>query len=599
MVGQMEVSKKPHRNVLWIYANHALVYPWLVGAVIAAVIIAQVASLAIPLYLRQFFNIVASSVQSHESALQLVGLLTIIASLWVLDWLAERIRYFSTIYLEAHVMARLMQTAFDYLLGHSYNFFVSQFSGSLTHRVGKFSRAFETLFDSIFSQFMPTSLFIVGAVSILFMRNQVLGLALALWVLCFLAFQIYVSRLRSPARKARAAAETQVTANLSDTISNQATVMLFSGGKFEGARFAETVSKWQKATIRSWGADAWIWAGIGLFIIAIQAVLLYGGIYFWERGLFTVGDFVLVQLYLFATFERLASLNRDLRRVSDAYTDANEMVEILDTLHEVHDVPGAKPVVVTSGVVTFKNVDFHFHEENGIFNNFNLAIKAHEKVALVGPSGAGKSTLTKLILRLFDVKRGTIEIDGQNIANVTQESLRNAISFVPQEPILFHRTLMENIRYGKRDATDEEVIEAAKKAYCHEFISSLQHGYGTFVGERGVKLSGGERQRVAIARAILKDSPILMLDEATSSLDSGSELLIQSALANLMKGKTVLVIAHRLSTIMKMDRIIALADGAVAEEGTHQELLKKDGLYSELWRHQAAGFIQEDDDVVA
>jgi len=227
-----------------------------------------------------------------------------------------------------------------------------------------------------------------------------------------------------------------------------------------------------------------------------------------------------------------------------------------------------------------------------------LTIKGGEKLALVGPSGAGKTTITKLILRFYDVKNGAIEIDGQNISNITQESLRNAIAFVPQEPILFHRTLMENIRYGRRDASDEEVIMAAKKAHCHEFISTLPENYQTYVGERGVRLSGGERQRVAIARAILKNAPILVLDEATSSLDSESEALIQEALQILMQGKTVVVIAHRLSTIMKMDTIVVIEGGKIVAEGTHNELIKQGGLYKKLWSIQAGGFHSDSEPVI-
>jgi ABC-type multidrug transport system fused ATPase/permease subunit len=226
-----------------------------------------------------------------------------------------------------------------------------------------------------------------------------------------------------------------------------------------------------------------------------------------------------------------------------------------------------------------------------VLKNFNLKIAGGEKIALVGPSGAGKTTVTKLLLRLYDVKGGAIKIDGQNISDITQDSLRDAISFVPQEPVLFHRTLMENIRYGRRGASDEEVLQAARQAHCHEFIERLPEKYNTYVGERGVKLSGGERQRVAIARALLKNSPILVLDEATSSLDSESEALIQDALETLMQGKTVVVIAHRLSTIMKMDRIVVVESGTIAAQGTHLELVKQEGLYRKLWSIQAGGFI--------
>lgn len=269
------------------------------------------------------------------------------------------------------------------------------------------------------------------------------------------------------------------------------------------------------------------------------------------------------------------------------------MTEIFETPHEVKDAYNAKSLDIKEGKIEFKNVDFSYHQTRKILNKFNLTIEPNEKIALIGPSGAGKSTVILLLMRLFNLDSGKILIDGQKISDVTLESLWQQISMVPQEPILFHRSLKENIRYGKPSATDEEVIKASKLAYCHEFIKDLPDGYNTYVGERGVKLSGGERQRVAIARAILKNAPILVLDEATSSLDSESERLIQDALINLMKNKTVLVVAHRLSTISKMDRIIVIKNGRISEEGTHASLLKKkDGIYKNLWELQAGGFIE-------
>lgn len=310
----------------------------------------------------------------------------------------------------------------------------------------------------------------------------------------------------------------------------------------------------------------------------------------------TIGDFVLIQSYLMTVFDRLVMINHQLRRVYDAFADAGAMAYILELPHQIADKKKAKALQVTEGAIAFSDVEFHFHADRPILQHFNLAIRAGERVALVGPSGAGKSTITKLLLRFHDVNSGEVLIDGQNIAHVKQDSLREAVSYVPQEPVLFHRTLMENIRYGRRDATDEEVIAAAKQAHCHEFISKLPLGYDTYVGERGVKLSGGERQRVAIARALLKGAPILLLDEATSSLDSESEALIQDALSVLMKGKTVIVIAHRLSTILSMDRIIVIEGGQVVAEGTHQELLSQGGLYQKLWNIQAGGFLVDEDE---
>jgi ABC-type multidrug transport system fused ATPase/permease subunit len=312
---------------------------------------------------------------------------------------------------------------------------------------------------------------------------------------------------------------------------------------------------------------------------------------YWTQGLLTVGDFVLIQAYVAGTFDQIFNINRDLRRVYDAFADAGEMTGILERPLDVRDAPTPVRIEQVRGAVAFDDVGFTYKANSPILSHFTLSIAPGEKIALVGPSGAGKSTITKLVLRLFDVSSGAVRIDGIDVRELAQDDLRGLIAFVPQDTALFHRTLMENIRYGKRDATDAEVIAAAHKAHCHEFIEKLPQGYDTFVGERGIKLSGGERQRIAVARALLKDAPILVLDEATSSLDSESEMLIQDALDVLMEGKTVIAIAHRLSTIMHMDRIVVIEGGAIADEGTHTELLAREGLYKKLWNIQAGGFI--------
>lgn len=324
---------------------------------------------------------------------------------------------------------------------------------------------------------------------------------------------------------------------------------------------------------------------MALFFFAIQL---------WKNWELTLGDFVLIQTFLIQIINHIWDFGRMIRSIYENLAEAEEMTEILDTPIEIQDVKGAKALEVTKGKIDFDHVYFHYHKTRPVLKDFSLSLKAQEKVGVVGHSGAGKSTVVRILLRMHDISKGKILIDGQKISQVTQESLWKSVSLVPQEPILFHRTLMENIRYGRPEASDEEVYTASRLAHCHEFIEQLPEKYNTFVGERGIKLSGGERQRVAIARAILCNSPILVLDEATSSLDSESEKFIQEALDELMKNKTVIVIAHRLSTIMKMDRIIVMDQGKVVETGSHKELLrKKTGMYKQLWDLQVGGFIRE------
>ena len=584
---QKSVGKK---DVLRYYIRETRRYPWVFWFAFLTSAGVQVAELAAPLYLKQFFDILAVYTPSPETVRKLLILVGIFGLVSFFGWVMRRTQAYSFSYLESRVIADLYSSAFDYLIKHSHHFFISRFAGTLTRRVSKFAMAYEVIMDSIMFQFFPVALFAIGAVVFVFLRNNILGIALGIWVILFIFFQLVAARLRQPLRVARTEADSRAVGAIADAISNQNTIALFSGSNHEGNIFRRVIGYWRAATIRVWRADELIWSFFGIFTLGINVGLLYGAVIFWQKGLLTIGDFVLIQSYLMVLFNRLVSMNRELRRFYDSFADAIEMVEILEMPHGISDIPDAKPLKTDDCEITFKNVSFYFNEGRPVLEDFNLTIKGKEKLALVGPSGAGKTTVTNLLLRLYDVQRGSIEIDGQNIAAVTQESLRDAIAFVPQEPILFHRTLMENIRYGRREASDEEVFAAAKKAHCHEFISTMPEGYRTFVGERGVRLSGGERQRVAIARAILKGAPILLLDEATSSLDSESEALIQDALHNLMEGKTVVVIAHRLSTIMKMDRIIVIENGKVLAEGSHRELLGKGGLYKKLWSIQAGSF---------
>lgn len=584
------------KSVARIYWSETRKYSWVFVLLIVGSILMQAAELAAPWYLRQFFNALASNTPSEALARELLGIVGVIAAISISSFLARRVQSRSVMYLELQVMRNLTVRAFEHLLKHSYNFFVSNFAGTLTHKVSRFARVYEVVFDAIFLQFFPTFLFIGGTIVVLSLQHPLLGSMLFAWSVAFAVFQVWVTNLRQPVRAQRAEEESRSTGALADSISNHSTVMLFAGFDHERSLIKKSFDKLTDITKRVWYADDWIWSGMDVFMIGINIAMLYGATVLWGQGLITVGDFVLIQAYLIGTFNRLFGINRELRRFFDSMADAQEVAYILETPHDVKDKRGARHLAIERGVVWFDDVSFKFHKGTPVLHQFNLTIDGGERVALVGPSGAGKSTVTKLLLRLYDVDDGSIKIDGQDIARVTQDSLRDAIAFVPQEPILFHRTLMDNIRYGWRDATDEEVIEAAKKAHCHEFISKLPEGYNTYVGERGIKLSGGERQRVAIARAILKDAPILVLDEATSSLDSESEAYIQDALETLMRGKTVIVIAHRLSTIMKMDRIVVMEKGSIVAQGTHLQLVNERGLYQKLWSIQAGGFIGSDDE---
>ena len=377
-------------------------------------------------------------------------------------------------------------------------------------------------------------------------------------------------------------------------MTNQNTIILFNNFKKESESFAATSNDQARAQRLTWDLSG-IADAVQIFLmILVEFVVFYYAIKYWELGAITIGTFVLIQSYIIGLSHKLWDFGRIIKNMHEAFADSKEMVEILATPHEIKNLPGATKLEVKQGEIVFKDVQFNFNETRAVLEGFNMAINGGEKVALIGPSGAGKSTIIKTLLRMYDLTDGEILIDGQDIKRVTQESLRQNISLVPQDPILFHRSLLENIRYGRYAASEQEVIEAAKLAHCDEFIESLPLKYETLVGERGIKLSGGERQRIAIARAILKNAPILVLDEATSSLDSHSESLIQDALDKLMEGKTSIVIAHRLSTIRKMDRIVVVENGKVIEDGDHDTLLaKEDGLYKKLWNLQAGGFIKE------
>lgn len=577
-----------------IYAKSAWKYKYSVITAYSLVIIVMIIGVITPLYFKELVDTFGSNAERPAIVGELFRIIKIIILLSLVDWALWRVVNFCAIFFQSKTKEDLSNVCFQYLHKNSYTYFVDNFGGSLVKKIKWFVNSFEDISDNILYNFLPITVSVASISYILFGINVWLGAGLLLWMVVFITINLIFVKYKFRYDFQQTKAETDLTGLLSDTITNHSNVKLFNGYRSESKKFAEGAYSFRKIWFLAQTIGESFFGLQALLFVALEAGIYLYAIKLWDRGLLTAGGFILMQFYVVKITSMIWNVGQRIKQLYEKLADAEEMTIVLNTPHEIKDVPGAKDLVVSEGAVTFKNVVFNYHETRSVLKNFNLAIKSGEGVALIGPSGAGKTTIVKLLFRMYDVTDGRILIDGQDIAKVTQESLWKNVSLVSQDPVLFHRSLMENIRYGRQNATDEEVVEAAKLARCHDFIMETPDKYDTFVGERGIKLSGGERQRVAIARAILKNAPILVLDEATSSLDSESELLIQDALSELMKNKTVIVIAHRLSTIKKMDRIIAVENGGIVEEGTHESLLKsKNGIYSKFWQIQAGGFTHE------
>lgn len=580
------------KETIKIYWQHVKKFKFSFYFVLFFIMGASAINAIVPLYFKSFFDTLTADLPKDSVYESLFSILVTILFFELLQWLFWRIAGFTNVYFQTHVMADLDNTSFKYLHRHSFFFFNNNFTGSLVKRLNYFSRAFEGIADRLVYDIVPIIVNIAIITTVLSFKNSILGIAISTWLVIYIFINIFVAKYKMRYDLAASTAQTKATGDLADTITNNANVKLFEGYDREVEIFGGLNDKVRRARKFSWNMETFFESIQAFLMIILQFGFFYIGLRLWRQGSFTLGDFVLLQSYVLIVMMRVWNFGNVLRRLYRNFADAEEMTEILNTPHDIVDVKNAKELVVDRGDIEFNRVVFCYYKTRKVLDNLSLTIKAKEKVALIGPSGAGKTTIVKLLLRNHDLDGGKILIDGQNISRVTQTSLWHNISLVPQDPILFHRSLLENIRYGQPSASDQDVIAAAKAANCHEFIESFPEGYQTYVGERGVKLSGGERQRVAIARAILRNSPILVLDEATSSLDSASEGLIQDALGKLMQNKTVIVIAHRLSTIRKVDRIIFVDEGGIKESGRHEELVKqKDGHYRRLWELQAGGFI--------
>ena len=491
----------------------------------------------------------------------------------------------------------LATMSFDALSNQSMSFHSNRFGGTLVSQTTKFMSAYNQLVEVITFPFMPVLCSVFFTCVILAPRVPAYVVVLMVLLVVYATVSYLMYRRILNLNEQAAGAQNHLSGVLSDAVANILAVKTYGREDYERARFdeanREVVERDSKRMSTSLVRGV-ITAAITVVIMSVVTVFITGGNAWFG---ITPGTLVMMFTYTYTITNQFNFINTGLQRLNRAFGDASGMTSVLDEPRLVDDIPDARDLVVTSGAIDFEKLGFSYTDggvETQVFDGFDLHIPAGQRVGLVGRSGSGKTTLTKLLLRLADVQQGRILVDGQDVSRCTQQSLRRSIAYVPQEALLFHRTVAENIAYGKPGATMDEIREAAAQANALEFIERLPQGFDTITGERGVKLSGGQRQRIAIARAMLADCPILVLDEATSALDSESERQVQEALARLMAGRTSIVVAHRLSTVASLDRIVVLEDGRVAEDGPHSELVACGGEYAMLWERQTGAFLDAD-----
>lgn len=500
------------------------------------------------------------------------------------------------IQLNPKLQNHIIQKLFAYTQKHAFRFFQDNFSGTIANNVTTIADNIAVMVTNIFPFVVRQIAQLFLALITMYFVNPLFSIAFFIWAIFFLAISLAFSQKIMTLSDVLAEKQSKLSGKIIDSISNSSNVRLFANEQFEInylGRFLEEVAR--KFRDKEW-FNLKLSLVQGLSITLLMAVMIFGLIKLKMDNLVTIGDFAFILgLALYVT-EGVWYVTEQIHRLNELIGRSNQSLKMLVVAHEIVDSPDAKPIHITQGEIVFHNVTFQYKGNVNLFENKSIIIPGGQRVGLVGFSGSGKTTFVNLIVRLFDLSSGTIAIDGQNIKDITLDSLRQNIGFIPQDPVLFHRSLLENIRYGKNTATDEEVILAAQLAHAHEFISHTPDGYHSLVGERGLKLSGGQRQRISIARALLKNAPLLILDEATSALDSVTESFIQQSLGLLMQGKTVIVIAHRLSTLLAMDRILVFDQGKIVEEGTHATLIKQQGMYATLWNSQVGGFLLDENE---
>lgn len=582
------LPKKPWAFV-WFFVRHKFALNYIL--IILAILAGRAFDTLEPYFVKKLINaLAANNVISVKESETLYWFVLLIAA-WFLGSLFFRIQNMIDIRTAPYLREAVQNHMFGYLMGHSPRYFQDNFGGKLGQKVKESAKSCMSILEMITVNMVGLLALMTVSTILLIQQNPRFAIVLGIWVCVYIIVSVLLAKRCVSLSAAFSAQGSIVSGKMVDAIGNAESIRAFARWRYERSNLGEAFAEERRRSIKL----RWFLITMRLFqavaILSMIATLSYMAISKVLNGQMDIGAFSMVFGLTSFISMNVWSLSNELLDFFEAIGTLTESLDLVTRPHEITDQAQAKQLQVKIGKIEFVQMNYTHPDGLQQFHNFNLTIYPGEKVGLVGPSGAGKSTLIKLLRRHYEPNSGKILIDGQNIQEITWDSLNENIAEVSQNPSVFHRPIMENIRYGNLHATDQEVDRAAKQAYCYDFIMSRPTGYKTIVGERGIKLSGGERQRIAIARAILKNAPIVVLDEATSALDSESEHLIQQAFKHLMEGRTVIAIAHRLSTIAGMDRILYLEAGHILEQGTHQELIEKKGKYAALWNRQVGGFI--------
>ncbi|WP_144108735.1 ABC transporter ATP-binding protein [Paraburkholderia sp. BCC1886] len=593
---KLDFRGQAFKDVLGFTFQHWTRQPGRIGAIAALALLSALADVLTPMFAGRLVDAIASGPASDARAWH--SAITTFAVLTVLGLGATLLRqgvYFNIIRLTLKMMSEIAANAFHRVQRFSTDWHANSFAGSTVRKITRGMWALDLLNDTLLIALLPSLVMLAGATGLLGWRWPMMGAVVGVGSLLYIAVTVTLSLgYVAPSARLANAWDTRMGGALADAVSCNAVVKAFGAEDREEALLGRVIGKWRQRTRRTWVRGTLNGGVQGGMLVAIQAAILGVALLLWMRGEASVGDITFALTMFFMLQGYLRDVGMHIRNLQRSVNDMEELVALERQPLGIEDRPGAGPIRIGAGEIRFEHVTFHYGTHaTPLYDDFSMRIAPGERVGLVGHSGSGKTTFIKLIQRLYDLSKGRITIDGQDIAGVRQASLRSQIAIVQQEPVLFHRSLAENIAYAKPGASRADIERAARLASAHDFIATLPQGYDTLVGERGVKLSGGERQRVAIARAFLADAPILILDEATSSLDSESEVLIQQAMVRLMQGRTTLVVAHRLSTVRALDRLLVLDKGRVVEQGSHETLIRlENGLYRRLFERQALELIK-------